>query len=345
MGPYPDEIAARDRFVLDRRPPRLPHDPWRPHGVVVEDERTADGAAVETATIFLTGRECPWRCAMCDLWQYTTTADTPAGAISVQLRRALGELGPPVPPVLKLYNAGSFFDARAVPPSDYADIATALRPARQVVVESHPALVGARTTALLDTLASAGSMAHLEVAMGLETCHPVALERLHKRMTLDDFAAAAGRLHAMGASLRVFLLVSPPFVPAEAQDEWLVRSVVAAVGVGASVVSLIPTRPGNGALEALAEDGHFRPPVLADVERSLLLALRGIAAAPGTRAVTGTRVFADLWDLERCSTCAACFDSRRDRLHRMNLEQRVLPSVQCDLCDNTDATPAGAIAP
>ena len=159
-----------------------------------------------------------------------------------------------------------------------------------------------------------------------------------------DFGRAADRLHSMGASLRVFLLVSPPFIPAEAQDEWLVRSVVAASGLGASAVSLIPTRPGNGALEALAHEGQFTPPGIGDVERSLSLAF-GATAASKNGPDTGTRVFADLWDLARVSTCAACCDTRRDRLHRMNLEQRVLPTVQCDVCESTDATTGAAIGP
>ena len=63
---------ARDRFVLERRGPRPQHDPWRHQGLIVEDERAADGGRARMATVFLTGRECPWRCAMCDLWRYTT---------------------------------------------------------------------------------------------------------------------------------------------------------------------------------------------------------------------------------------------------------------------------------
>ena len=84
---FPDTAAARDRFVLDRRGPRPRHDPWRHQGVLVEDERTADGRRARVATAFLTGRECPWRCTMCDLWRYTTVEDTPRGAHSRSSRR------------------------------------------------------------------------------------------------------------------------------------------------------------------------------------------------------------------------------------------------------------------
>jgi uncharacterized Fe-S cluster-containing MiaB family protein len=108
--------------------------------------------------------------------------------------------------------------------------------------------------------------------MGLETAHPDALDRLNKRMTLDDFAGAADALKMRGVALRVFLLIHPPFIPADQQDDWLVRSVDVAFSSGATAVSLIPTRPGNGALEALSASGEFRAPSLEEIERSAQLA-------------------------------------------------------------------------
>jgi hypothetical protein len=157
--------------------------------------------------------------------------------------------------------------------------------------------------------------------MGLETAHPVALDRLNKRFTLEGFAEAARALDDRGVALRVFLLITPPFVPSHEQDAWLLRSVDAAFSCGASVVSLVPTRPGNGAIDALAESGWFRAPDLEDIERSVALAL-GHARGRG-------RVFVDVWDLERFAHCSHCTAARRDRLEAMNLEQRVLPSRPC----------------
>jgi uncharacterized Fe-S cluster-containing MiaB family protein len=161
--------------------------------------------------------------------------------------------------------------------------------------------------------------------MGLETAHPAALERLNKRMTVDGFIAAADRLRSLGAALRVFLLVSPPFVSKAEHDEWLLRSIDVAVAAGASAISLIPTRTGNGALDALTAGAWFAPPRLSDVERSVEL------AQARTRG-RGARVFADLWDLDRFSKCPHCLDARRARLRAMNLEQRVLPQVSCGHC-------------
>jgi archaeosine synthase beta-subunit len=320
-GLYPATPSARDRFVLDRRGGRVAHDPWRHQGLIVEEERGADGQPGCVATVLLTGRECPWRCAMCDLWRSTTVGDTPRGAIPMQIAAARSELRAKAVSLasMKLYNAGSFFDARAVPEQDYEEIAASLAGLSRVIVESHPALIGGRVDRLLGALGrhrDAGSdPTRLEVAMGLETAHPEALDRLNKRFTIEKFVKAAKSLLARAVSLRVFLLIAPPFVHDAEQDDWLLRSIDASFECGASVISLVPMRSGNGTVEALAAEGWFRPPTLDDIERSLELA---VAHAQGRG-----RVFVDLWDLERFSAGESSFAARRDRLHRINLEQRV----------------------
>ena len=66
----------------------------------------------------------------------------------------------------------------------------------------------------------------------------------------------------------MFLLIHPPFVPHEEQDRWLLKSVAFAEECGASVISLIPVRAGNGAMEALTAQKLFRLPTPDDVLRS-----------------------------------------------------------------------------
>jgi radical SAM enzyme (TIGR01210 family) len=333
MVSVPSRLASgreRDRFVLAHRPARPLHDPWRHQGLLVEEERAGDGTRATVATIFLTGRECPWRCVMCDLWQHTIERDTPRGALVRQLDDALATVARDHAGVttLKLYNAGSFFDPHAVPVQDYEAIAARVARFARVIVESHPALVGARLARFYGALVRASRDApvpRLEVALGLETAHPEALRRLGKRVTLDRFREAARRARQLGADVRVFLLVGMPFIPRPHQREWIARSIAEAFDFGASVVSLIPTRSGNGALETLERAGLFERPSLADVEHALERALPSDAG----------RVFVDLWDLQALATCLACFDARRERLRIMNLEQRVLPPVPCARCTRT----------
>jgi hypothetical protein len=80
---------------------------------------------------------------MCDLWRNTLTETVPAGAIAAQIRHALAETGAGGPGWhLKLYNAGSFFDPRAIPPAEYEAVAALAAPFGRVVVECHPAFLG-----------------------------------------------------------------------------------------------------------------------------------------------------------------------------------------------------------
>ena len=314
---YPEAAPARDRWILERRPERTRRDPRRVSAAFIEDEALESGGRASYATLFLTNRECPWRCLMCDLWKNTLDESVSPGAIPEQIREALRGL-PPARRV-KLYNSGSFFDRRAIPREDHRAIADLVAPFERVVVESHPALVGDDVWRFRDALHGTGS---LEVAMGLETVHPDVLPRLNKRMTLDSYREAAGALATRGVALRVFVLAGLPWVGAADASDWTLHSVKFAFDCVASSVSIIPTRTGNGAMEALARGGMFEPPSLDLLERCL---------EDGLREKRGL-VFADLWDLAALSRCGQCFDARRGRLAAMNLSQSISPAIVCPSC-------------
>ena len=303
---------------MTRRPPRnTPLNPFQPYGSFLEQERSALGSIVTSGTILLTNKECPWRCVMCDLWKHTLPETVPLGAIPQQIRFALARFETR-PTQIKLYNSGSFFDSAAIPLVDYPEIARVIGFARHVIVESHPRLIGQRALRLRDLLS--GSM---EVAMGLETIHPQVFPRLNKKFDLDHFERAARFLSVNGIALRAFVLVNPPFITDDAEAlEWTVKSAAFAFSCGASVVTLIPTREGNGAMERLREAGLFTPPRLSTLEKALELALN----------LRAGRVFADTWDLDRFSNCPGCLEGRRERLNAMNLSQAVSPPISCSAC-------------
>jgi radical SAM enzyme (TIGR01210 family) len=312
---YPETAAERDRWILSQRPERRILDPRQPYAFLVEEECAASGEVVPVATIFLTNRECPWRCLMCDLWRNTLTESVPSGAIPEQIGFALSRL--PAARHIKLYNSGSFFDVHAIPPEDYGAIAAQIAPFERVIVESHPSLVGDRCFHFRDLLS-----APLEVAMGLETVHPIALERLNKRMTLKQFADAGERLRENAIDLRVFILVQPPFVRKDEALYWAQRSLDYAFDCGATAATLIPTRAGNGATDHLMQSGDFAPPDLQTVEEALEY---GIGTKRG-------RVFVDLWDIRQVAACSNCREQRIARLAKMNHSQLPGDAVLCDAC-------------
>ena len=306
-------FATPDRFVLQHRSAKNVVDPDRAYAALWEEEPDATGVQIPTGVIFLTNRECPFRCVFCDLWKNTLDETVAPGAIPQQIREALRTL--PAARAVKLYNAGSFFDPHAIPADDDEEIAQTVESFERVIVESHPAfLTGVHADRCLrfrDRLAG-----RLEVAIGLETANERVLERLNKRMTLESFRCAAAFLHQYDIALRVFILLSPPFVPVDQDVEWACRSIDEAIACGATACSIIPTRGGNGAIDALGD--AFHPPGLAALETVVEYGL--------TR--RDVRVFADLWDLERLLTCT-CSPRRAERLRLMNREQRVPEPVTC----------------
>lgn len=302
-----------DADILAARPPKQRLDPWKPYAFLVEPERMASGRIEDVATVFLTNKECPFRCTMCDLWKYTLDERVPVGAIPAQIDYALER----IPPAkhLKLYNAGNFFDAQAIPPEDHEAIAARVRHFETVIVENHPRLTDDRCVRFRDLLET-----RLEVALGLETIHPDILSRLNKRMTVDDFDRAATFLREHDIDVRAFILLKPPGLNEHEGVEWAVKSIEHAFTVGVGCCSVIPTRAGNGFMERLQSSGEFAPPTIRSMEEVLE---RGIALARG-------RVFLDLWDAEKFCDCLKCGSLRIERLRRMNLSQQIEPRVECE---------------
>jgi len=131
--------------------------------------------------------------------------------------------------------------------------------------------------------------------------HPEILQKLNKRMTVDQFRVAADFLRVNGIDLRVFILVKPPFMREEEAVEWSSRSVDFAFDCGATAITLIPTRGGNGAVEELG----FAPPRLETLEAAFEY---GLGLRRG-------RVFVDLWDVRSDDP------ARLERLRELNLTQ------------------------
>jgi radical SAM enzyme (TIGR01210 family) len=308
-----------DRDIRGLRGAKLKVDPYVAHGSLSEMERRPDGTVERALTVFLAGAECPFTCSFCDLWRWTIDGPTPPGALTTQLTQVLQSLhgADAQSQRLKLYNASNFFDRRAVPAEDFAGIAALAAPFESVTVESHANTIGSLTLEFAQQLAG-----RLEVAIGLETIHPIGAARLNKRLELSRFDSAACFLADHGIDLRVFVLLGAPHVPADESVEWTVRTVEYAAQRGASVVSIIPVRGGNGELERLQRLGHFAPPTLLQLESALDACLH----------LPSTVITADLWDIHRLPACPACSSARIDRLRRINATGDAEERIECAEC-------------
>ncbi len=325
-------LSISSQEIVARRPSRNALDPRRPYAWLVEQECSAAGEVVDVATFFLTNRECPLRCLMCDLWKNTLTRSVSPGDIPEQIRWGLEQIRlsrrrvpgsessglESNPRQVKLYNSGNFFDRAAIPRSDHDAIADLVRGFDTVIVENHPKFCGDACFRFRDAIAPA----RLEIAMGLETCHEPTLRLLNKSMTLDDFTNAASRLHAGGIRTRVFLLQGLPLMSCDEATRWTLRSIDTAFDAGVSACSVIATRIGNGVMDDLLATGNFTLPTGASLEHVLE---QGLAKHRG-------RVFVDLWDVDSFFRCDQCRRGRIERLRAMNLSQRVTSPMQCDAC-------------
>jgi len=312
----PVDLEISNQWIKSKRGPKNKIDSRKPYAFYLEEEKGIDGETTSVATIFLSNKECPFQCLMCDLWKNTTDEPVQAGDIPYQIQWALNRL--PKAQNIKLYNSGNFFDINAIPEEDYGAIAGMIKDFDRVIVESHPKLINTLTFKLQEMLSP-----QLEIAMGLETVHPGVLKKLNKKMTLSDFERAVNILEAHNISTRAFILLKPPFLNEQEGIMWAKRSIEFAFNTGVKCCVIIPTRYGNGALEHLGELGHFSPPVISSLENVLEY---GIALEAGN-------VFADLWDIELFSKCSQCLKKRKRRLKEMNLQQSILPKVKCDCQD------------
>jgi len=306
------EKLLNSSWIVSKRPERNQVDPFKPYGWLVEKERSASGEILDTGIIFLSNKECSFRCLMCDLWKNTTEVSVPVGAIPDQIKWALKQM--PEAKQVKLYNSGSFFDQKAIPRKDYKNIASLVSGFETVVVEAHPKLINEQCLEFRDMLSP-----QLEVAIGLETVHPEVLRKLNKQMDVDDFVQAVKFLNQHQIRSRAFILLRPPFMTEEEGIYWAKKSLDLAFEAGVDSCTLIPVRPGNGAMDILMRQGDFQKPTLDSLEEVLAY---GISLGAG-------RVFADTWDLEQFSECPKCLEQRSNRLSNINLSQSLISKVIC----------------
>ena len=243
-----------------RSAPKNRLNPFIPYHFLHEQEPDAYGNLQSVNTIFLTSKECTFKCLMCDLWKNTLNEPVPPGAIAEQIDYALSRL--PQADVIKLYNNGNFFDSKAILPGDYPGIIERLRSFKRVIVENHPKLCGDACLEFSEKLNGV-----LEIAMGLESIHPDVLPKLNKQLTPEDFTQAASFLRQHHIDVRAFILLNPPYLTDKRENiEWVLNTVKFAFESGTQCCSIIATRPGNGIMDVLQQQGHYVAPSLAMLE-------------------------------------------------------------------------------
>ncbi len=218
------------------------------------------GKVVDAWVIIFRTRGCYWArasgCSMCgyvnDVAQEVTAADL-HHQLEAVLKRHAGQ------PMVKVYTSGNFFDDREVPPDVRAEILRELGDrCDKIIVETLSHLL--RREPLEDALRYVDE---LEIAFGLESTNERVLRySVNKVWGLKEHAAAAALCREVGARVKTYLLIKPPFLTEREAIEDAVRSGHEA-DPHSDTISFNPVNvQGRTLVDRLFRRGEYRPPWL-----------------------------------------------------------------------------------
>jgi uncharacterized Fe-S cluster-containing MiaB family protein len=301
-------VSALDRAIRAARDPAPPEvEPgWK-----LETELYPDGRARPIGTAYLRNGACPLACVYCALYRGAATSPAEGVEIARQIRRARAHLGPV--PGLKLYNASSLFE-----PASVAQDRGSLRAVAEAVEDLDLVVAEARSENAAGALDLAPRLrGRLEIAIGLEVADDELLRRLNKPTSVANFRRSAELLLGAGISLRAFVLVGTPLVPAEEVAQLALRTFEVAREAGARVISFLPVVSMHSPMERLRRAGLYG-------EVPIETFFEVVAAARGR----GPVVLAETESLDRLPGCTACRTARASALETLNATGE-LPGVAC----------------
>jgi len=248
-----------------RHAPAAPR-PDIPRLVTYDQIRLPDGVVAGRKKVILMSGGCSVpTCTMCPFtnennYGLKTSPQALLDQVATVLERGPGE---PEYSILALYNDGSFFAPREVPPAVQLPIAESIARSGvdRLVVESLPQFV---TPAVLEPFHAALGGIELEIGIGLQSADDLVRQTLvNTRVSRASFERAVSAIRGVGAHPKVYLMIKPPFLT----DAEAITDVVASVAylrtLGIRGVTLCPTRVSRNTVAwHLWRSGHYQPPGL-----------------------------------------------------------------------------------
>lgn len=250
-------------------------------------------------------------CAICGhssstLWKSSVSDDS----IIADVRGSLEQLSDARPPVLCLYNSGSFFDDSDLPSRvrlSLLDQIARLPWVTQIVVESLPQFI---TPAVLSEAMAHLRTISLSIGMGLDSADQFLRSLCFQRHIKDEaYVYAAALCRARGVHTTAYVVHGPPFLTAEEAVVDTSRSIHGALTVlGFDSVSIEPVALQAGTLQHLLRaKGHYERPTFWSLVSALYhyVRLAGVENAASSDLRVGGQVFTPLpiASLRCCSNC------------------------------------------
>jgi radical SAM enzyme (TIGR01210 family) len=235
-----------------------------------------DGKPVSRAVITLRSTGCDWArrsggCTMCGHLAGASVESEPSvERLNAHFDRAFDHVDWARIPVLCLYNGGSVLSSSEVPDNTFEHIVAriAAEPRiRLVALESRPEFVDEQR---LNWLAGALGGRSLRVAIGLESARDDVRElAIHKGITLQAMERVA-RIVTQVASLRLYVLIKPPWLTEQEAIDDAVDAVRLARRLGATDIHFEPaTIQRHTLVYYLWSIGRYRMPWLWSIREIL----------------------------------------------------------------------------
>ena len=250
------------------------HDPQEPTRVWLDEDNTPDGV-YDSLTIILNTGGCRWAraggCTMCGYVAESVEGGTVAHEdLMTQVQKCLdheAENADERAGQVKIYTSGSFLDEREITAETRDAIAETFADRDRMVFESLPDFVDAEKIA---DFTDRGI--ETDVAIGLETATDrIRRDCVNKYFEFSEFERAAAEALDVGAGIKAYLLMKPPFLSEAEAIEDMKRSIRRCAAVeGCHTVSM---NPCNVQRHTMVEDLYYgdgyRPPWLWSVAEVL----------------------------------------------------------------------------
>jgi radical SAM enzyme (TIGR01210 family) len=243
------------------------YDPREPTRVWLDEDNTPDGV-YDSLTIILNTGGCRWAraggCTMCGYVAESVEGGSVAHEdLMAQVEKCLdheSENADDPAGQIKIYTSGSFLDEREVPAETRQAIAATFGDRDRIVVESLPDFVDREK---MSDFTDQGL--ETDVAIGLETATDrIRHDCVNKYFDFSEFERAAADAREMGAGIKAYLLMKPPFLSESEAIEDMQRSIRRCADVeGCHTVSMNPCNVQRHTMvEDLFHDDGYRPPWL-----------------------------------------------------------------------------------
>ncbi|WP_266078502.1 archaeosine biosynthesis radical SAM protein RaSEA [Haladaptatus caseinilyticus] len=325
-------MDAHNSVMRDIRARKEKHyDPHEPTRVWLDEDNTPDGV-YQSLTIILNTGGCRWAraggCTMCGYVAESVEGGSVAHeALMDQIEVCLEherENTDEKSGLIKIYTSGSFLDEREVGAETRQAIAETFSDRDRIVVESLPDFV---EQGKLEDFTGVGL--ETDVAIGLETANDrVRKDCVNKYFDFDQFIEASEHADAVGAGIKAYLLMKPPFL-SEADAVQDMKESIRKCAEYAHTVSMNPTNVQRYTMvDELYFRNGYRPPWL----WSVCDVLQDTADAPAIVVSDPVGHGSD----RGAHNCGECDDLAQKAIKDFDLRQdpSVFDEVSCE-CEHT----------